>query len=61
MSIQDHCDAFMRYLDDIGTPTGFRSSIVEAVAEKMALSYPDIYDVRACVNGTTRARELARR
>ena len=40
----EHCDRFFHWLESIGTPAGFRSSVVEAVAKKMDITYPGIYD-----------------
>jgi hypothetical protein len=40
----EHCDRFFHWLESIGTPSGFRSSIVEAVAQKLDVTFPGIYD-----------------
>jgi hypothetical protein len=38
------CDRFWYYLEKIGTPAGFRSTIVQSVACKLDASYPGLYD-----------------
>jgi hypothetical protein len=40
----EHCDRFFHWLTSIDMPSGFRSSIVEAVAKKLDVSFPGIYD-----------------
>lgn len=40
----EHCDRFYYWLSDVGTSSGFRSSVVEAIAIKMDITYPGIYD-----------------
>ena len=40
----EHCDRFFHWLESIGTPAGYRSSVVEAVAKKMDITFPGIYD-----------------
>ena len=43
----EHCDRFFHWLESIGAPGGFRSSVVEAVARKMDITFPGIYDGEA--------------
>jgi hypothetical protein len=40
----EHCDRFFYWLESVGTPSGFRSSVVESVARKIDVTYPGIYD-----------------
>ena len=41
---EDHCDRFFYWLKDIGTAAGYRSSVVQAIAQKMDITFPGIYD-----------------
>lgn len=52
VSTIEHADRFFYWLEYIGTPTGHRSSIVRAIAEKLQLQFPDIYDEYAYVEET---------
>jgi hypothetical protein len=38
------CDRMWFFLDSIEAPKGFRSSIVQAIASKLDVSFPGIYD-----------------
>ena len=38
------CDRFFYWLESINLPPGSRSSVVEAVASKLDLSFPGIYE-----------------
>ena len=40
----EHCDRFFFWLSNIGTAPGFRGSIVQAIAQKMDITFPGIYD-----------------
>lgn len=40
----EHADRFFYWLTRIGTVAGQRSSVVRAIAEKLHLQFPDIYD-----------------
>ena len=40
----EHADRFFYWLRRIGTVAGQRSSVVRAIAEKLQLQFPDIYD-----------------
>lgn len=40
----EHCDRFFYWLKEIGTAAGHRSSVVQAIAQKMDVTFPGIYD-----------------
>ena len=40
----EHCDRFFYWLKDIGTAAGYRSAVVQAIAQKMDITFPGIYD-----------------
>lgn len=41
---RQHCERFWAWLDALGTPKGYRSTVVRAIAEKAAAMMPGIYD-----------------
>lgn len=40
----EHCDRFFYWLKDIGIAPGYRSAVVQAIAQKMDITFPGIYD-----------------
>ena len=40
----DLCDRFWYFLEKLGTPAGYRSTIVQAVACKLDTSFPGLYN-----------------
>jgi hypothetical protein len=40
----EHCDRFFYWLKEIGTAAGYRSAVVQAIAMKMDVVFPGIYD-----------------
>ena len=42
-----HCETFYQWLCELNTPKGFRAGLVHALAEKMNINFPGIYDVSA--------------
>jgi hypothetical protein len=43
----EHADRFYYWLKSLKTPSGFRAGIVHAIAEKMNVTFPGIYDSSA--------------
>lgn len=41
------CETFYQWLCELNTPKGFRAGIVHALAEKINICFPGIYDVSA--------------
>ena len=42
-----HCETFYQWLCELKTPKGFRAGVVHALAEKLNIMFPGIYDVSA--------------
>ena len=42
-----HCETFYQWLCELNTPKGFRAGIVHALAEKLNINFPGIYDASA--------------